>query len=118
MDSSYQLSSDAKPISCTIYSVLSRNVVRKQDVLVRQLVHTVGQNTVYPFEWFWRNAQCTSQNRLSESVHQVPSQNVHLSQTNLILLGHNTLYMIVFEVVVLGFVVLVIAPYLFTKGIS
>jgi len=31
---------------------------------------------VYPFEWFWRNAQCISQNRLGERMHGPPSQNV------------------------------------------
>jgi len=31
---------------------------------------------VYPFEWFWRNAQCISQNRLGERMHRPPSQNV------------------------------------------
>jgi len=33
-------------------------------------------HTVYPFEWFWRNAQCISQNRSGERMHQPPSQNV------------------------------------------
>ena len=36
--------------------------VGKHDVQLGQL-HTLGQNTVYPFEWFWRNAQFISQNR-------------------------------------------------------
>ena len=31
---------------------------------------------VYPFEWFWRNAQCISQNRSGERMHRPPSQNV------------------------------------------
>ena len=111
----YQLSSNAKPMSCTIYSVLSCNVVRKQDVWVRQLVHTVGQNTVYQFEWFWQNAQCTSQNRLGESVHRVLSQNVHSSWTNL--RSWPQYITVVLEVVILGFIVFVIAPYLFTKNL-
>src|SRR6266568_4505863 len=79
-------------MSCTIYSVPSCNVVRKQDVQVRQLVHTVGQNTVYQFEWFWQNAQCTSQNRLGKSVHRVLSQNVHPSWTDLISWPQHTVH--------------------------
>jgi len=31
---------------------------------------------VYPFEWFWRNAECISQNRLGERMHRLLSQNV------------------------------------------
>ena len=31
---------------------------------------------VYPFEWFWRNAECISQNRSGERMHRLPSQNV------------------------------------------
>ena len=59
----------------TLYSLPSCHVVKKQDVRVGQL-HTLGQNTVYPFEWFWRNAQCISQNRSRERMHRPPSQNV------------------------------------------
>jgi hypothetical protein len=35
-----------------------------------------GHNTMYPSEWFWRNAQCISQNRTGERMHRLPSQNV------------------------------------------
>ena len=31
---------------------------------------------MYPFEWFWQNAQCISQNRSGERTHQLLSQNV------------------------------------------
>jgi len=31
---------------------------------------------VYPFECFWRNAQCISQNRSGERMHRSPSRNV------------------------------------------
>ena len=31
---------------------------------------------MYPFEWFWQNAQCISQNRSGERTHRLPSQNV------------------------------------------
>jgi len=31
---------------------------------------------VYPFEWFWRNAQCISQNRSGKRMHRPLSQNV------------------------------------------
>jgi len=50
----HQSSSDAKSMSCSIYSLPSRNVVVKQHVQVGQF-DPLGQNT-----------QCTSQNRLGE----------------------------------------------------
>jgi len=31
---------------------------------------------VYPFEWFWRNEECISQNRSGDRMHRLPSQNV------------------------------------------
>jgi len=31
---------------------------------------------VYPFEWFWRNAECISQNRSGDRMHRLLSQNV------------------------------------------
>jgi hypothetical protein len=164
-----------------MYSVPSRNVGTKQDVRVRQL-----DNTLYLFEWFWRNAQCISRNRSGErghrprvtnwdrsrtdvwylaswclswlliyssknligatdrleyipvchqspsnakSIYSIPIRNVvrkqnvrvgqfdmymHPSRTGLILVAT----ILCWRLVVLGFVVLVIAPYLFLKGIS
>ena len=59
----------------TLYSLPSCHVFKKQDVRVGQF-HTLSHNTMYPFEWFWRNAQCISQNRSGERMHRPPSQNV------------------------------------------
>ena len=69
------LNASAKSMSCTSYSLPSRLEVRKQDVQVGQF-HTLGHNTMYPFEWFWQNAQCISQNRSGKRTHRLPSQNV------------------------------------------
>ena len=59
----------------TLYSLPSCHVVKKQDVRVGQF-HTLSHNTMYPFEWFWRNGHCISQNRSGERMHRLPSQNV------------------------------------------
>jgi len=67
----------------SVYSLLSRHVVRKLDVWVGHL----DSIQCILFEWFWQNAQCTSQNRLGERGYRIPSQNVNLSQTHLMLLA-------------------------------
>jgi len=79
----------------TLYSLLSCHVVKKQDVRVGQF-HTLSHNTMYLFEWFWRNGHCISQNRSGERTHQLPSHNavgkhdVRVGQLHT--LGQNTVY--------------------------